>query len=135
MEESILTSTKKILGLDPSYTAFDQDILTHINATFSILDQLGVGPEGGFSIADATDLWEEYVVPTNQLHLIKTYLYLKVRMLFDPPGTSFLKEAAENQLREYEWRLNVFREVLIPNEPPLEIPEEAQHDYVYRRVY
>lgn len=117
MEESILKSTKKILGLDAAYTPFDLDVITHINAAFSILNQLGIGPEGGFFIADDTDMWDEYLVPPNQLHLIKTYVYLKVRMLFDPPSTSFLIEAFNNQIKEYEWRLNVFREVeLLPEE-------------------
>jgi hypothetical protein len=123
MEESILKSTKKILGLDEIYTPFDLDILTHINAAFSILDQLGVGPEGGFYIIDESAEWADYVVPPNQLHLIKTYVYLKVRLLFDPPATSFLIEAANNQLKEYEWRLNVFREYALP--PDEVIPEEG----------
>jgi hypothetical protein len=126
MEESILKSTKKILGLDAQYTPFDLDIITHINAAFSILDQLGVGPDGGFYIEDETALWSDYLVPPNQLNLIKTYVYLKVRILFDPPGTSFLLQSAEDQIREYEWRLNVFREVLLPPfKPPPLVPEEV----------
>lgn len=134
MEESILKSTKKILGLDAAYTAFDLDVITHINAAFSILDQLGVGPLDGFSIEDDTTGWSEYVAPPNQLHLIKTYVYLKVRLLFDPPSTSFLINAYEEQLKEYEWRLNVMREVLIPPFEPT-FPEEVPYDYVSRRVY
>jgi hypothetical protein len=126
MEESILRSTKRILGLDAAYTVFDLDIITHINAAFSILDQLGVGPDGGFYITDETALWTDYLVPPNQLNLIKTYIYLKVRVLFDPPGTSFLLQAAQDQIREYEWRLNVFREVLLPPfKPPSLLPEEV----------
>lgn len=108
--DSILTSTKKILGLDAAYTPFDPDIITHINATFSILNQLGIGPVEGFFIDDSTTTWEEYDVPVNQRNLVRTYLYLKVRMLFDPPSTSFHIEAANNQIKEYEWRLNVHRE-------------------------
>ena len=114
MEESILTSTKKILGLDEAYTAFDLDVITHINAAFSILSQLGVGPEGGFYIEDASDVWADFIVPPDQLHLVKTYIYLKVRSLFDPPTTSFLIEATEKQIKEYEWRLNIFREYALP---------------------
>lgn len=132
MEESILDSTKKVLGIDKDYDHFDQDIITHINAAFSILDQLGVGPLGGFSIQDATPKWSDYLVPANQLHLTKTYVFLKVRVLFDPPGTSFLLKAAEDQIREYEWRLNVFREVALPVVTPLSeesvilvLPEEV----------
>lgn len=129
MEESILKSTKKILGLAEDYTPFDLDVITHINAAFSILDQLGVGPVDGFSIYDDTAVWDDFVVPPNQLHLVKTYIYLKVRYLFDPPTTSFLLEAANNQIKEYEWRLNVFREwALDPTDPAIEVPGE---EWVY----
>lgn len=110
MEESILTSTKKILGLSEDYTAFDLDIITHINSAFSSLNQLGVGPSGGFYIEDKDEEWSSYGVPTTQLNMVKTYVWLKTRMLFDPPTTSFHIEAANNQIKEYEWRLNVFRE-------------------------
>lgn len=126
MEESILNSTKKILGLDANYTAFDVDVITHINAAFSILSQLGVGPEGGFSIEDSTIEWGDYVVPADQLHLVKTYVYLKVRILFDPPATSYLIQAANDQIKEYEWRLNVFREdELMPDEEVEYLHESA----------
>ena len=121
MEDSILKSTKKILGLADDYTVFDLDVITHINAAFSILDQLGVGPLGGFFIEDESAEWGDYIAPSNQLNLIKTYVFLKVRMLFDPPGTSFLITAMTDQIKEYEWRLNVFREVELP---PEEIDEQ-----------
>lgn len=121
MEESILTSTKKILGLSESYTAFDQDIITHINAAFSLLCQLGVGPVEGFFIQDKEAVWGDFTIPLNQLNLVKTYVYLKVRILFDPPQTSFLMQAANDQIREYEWRLNLFREdAIIESMPPEE---------------
>lgn len=110
MEASILTSTKKILGMAEAYTAFDLDIITHINATFVVLNQLGIGPPEGFMIDDEVATWDAFNVPTMQLSLVKTYLYLSVRMLFDPPATSFLIEATNSQLRQYEWRLNVLRE-------------------------
>ena len=133
MEESILKSTKKVLGLAEDYTVFDMDVLTHINATFSLLDQLGVGPEGGFSIIDDSTLWDEYIVPPNQLHLVKTYMYLKVRYLFDPPTTSFLLESIATQIKEYEWRLNVFREVEVYPLPP--IPPEEVYERARAAVY
>jgi hypothetical protein len=121
MEDSILLSTKKILGLAPEYTVFDQDIMTHINATFSVLQQLGIGPVEGFSIVDEGATWGEYLAPAVQLHLVKTYMYLKVRMAFDPPGTSFLIDAMQKQIDQYEWRLNVLREYdLEPHPTPLE---------------
>jgi hypothetical protein len=117
MEESILTSTKKILGLEADYTPFDLDVMTHINAAFSLLNQLGVGPVEGFSIEDEEAVWDDFTgVPPNQLHLVKTYVYLKVRVLFDPPSTSFLLQAANDQVKEYEWRLNIFREDVILEE-------------------
>ena len=119
MEESILKSTKKILGLADDYTPFDLDVITHINAAFSILDQLGVGPEGGFFIEDVRDEWSDYPVPANQLNLIKTYIFLSVRMLFDPPTTSFLIEAMNNQLKEYEWRISTFREWMLDPVDPM----------------
>jgi hypothetical protein len=121
METSILISTKKILGITESYTAFDLDIITHINSTFSILNQLGVGPEAGFMIEDEVAVWDDLEVPIRQLSLIKTYVFLKVRLLFDPPTTSFLIEATNKQIEEYEWRLNVNRE----NDIPLPTLEEV----------
>ena len=127
MEESILNSTKKILGLADDYTEFDLDVITHINAAFSILDQLGVGPVDGFFIEDETSIWADYGLPANQLHLVKTYVYLKVRILFDPPATSYLIEAANNQIKEYEWRLNSFREwALDPTDPMVPDVTEEQ---------
>ena len=119
METSILISTKKVLGIAESYTAFDLDIITHINAAFSILNQLGVGPQEGFMIEDDGYMWGDFLIPITQLNLVKTYVYLKVRLLFDPPTTSFLIEATTKQIEEYEWRLNVFRENEIP------FPEEV----------
>ena len=134
MEDSILISTKKILGLAEDYLAFDQDVLTHINAAFSILAQLGVGPETGFFVEDETVEWGDFLVPSDQLHLVKTYVFLKVRVLFDPPGTSFLLQAAQDQIKEYEWRLNLFREYALP--PPIELPEEdLRGTRNYRRLH
>ena len=110
MEASILTSTKKILGVAESYEVFDLDILTHINATFATLNQLGIGPTSGFMIEDASAVWADFDVPQMQLNMVRTYIFLKVRLIFDPPATSFALEAANNQISEYEWRLNVARE-------------------------
>lgn len=123
MESSILISTKKILGVAETYTVFDLDIITHINAAFVILHQLGLGQEDGFMIDDETYMWEDFLVPMTQLNLVKTYVYLKVSMLFDPPSTSFLIEAKTKQIEEYEWRLSTFREWgLDPVDPMTEDP-------------
>lgn len=113
MEDSILISTKKILGVGPDYAAFDLDIITHINSTFSIVHQLGIGPDDGFMIEDDSALWSDLEVDPSQLNLLRTYVFLKVRMLFDPPTTSFLIEATNNQIQEYEYRLSYNREVYL----------------------
>jgi hypothetical protein len=119
MEESILKSVKKILMIPEDDPSFDLDVTTHINATFSILSQLGVGPVEGFFIEDDTDLWTDFDVPEPQRNLAKTYIQLKVKLLFDPPGTSFALDAMKNQIEEYEWRLNSLRE------PDRVLPEEV----------
>lgn len=111
MELSILTSTKKILGISADYTAFDLDIITHINAAFSTLAQLGVGPADGFMIEDADAEWEDFIVDITQLNSVKSYIFLKVRQLFDPPATSYLITAMEKQIEEFEYRLNTNREM------------------------
>lgn len=117
MEQSILTSTKKILGVAEDYTVFDLDIITHINSVFSTLNQLGVGSVDGIMIEDDEMTWEDLdEIPSEQLNMVKTYVYLKVRMLFDPPSTSFHIAAMENQIKEHEWRLNTFRESALAEE-------------------
>ena len=107
---SILNDTKKILGIDSTYDVFDQDIITFINAAFSVVNQLGVGPDAGFYVTDTTDEWVDIGVSDKLEKLLQTYVYLRVRMLFDPPSMSFLVDSMNNQLKEYEWRLIVFRE-------------------------
>jgi hypothetical protein len=110
MIDSILTSTKKILGLGEDYTAFDEDIITHINASLSIVEQLGLTEEV-FVVEDASAVWADLDLPEKQLSLLRTYVFLRVRMLFDPPTTSFLIQATNDQLKEYEYRLSYNREV------------------------
>ena len=110
MSNSILTSTKKILGIDADYTAFDLDIITHINSALATLTQLGIGPTTGFMIEDATETWEAFLGTDLNLNPVKSYVYLRVRLLFDPPTTSYLMTSMKEQLQEIEWRLNVYRE-------------------------
>lgn len=110
MSGSILVSTKKILGVAEDDPDFDLDILTHINSVFSTLQQLGVGPDEGFMIEDADATWDDFLNADNRLNAVKTYVYLRIRMLFDPPATSFHLEAIKQQLAEMEWRLNVSAE-------------------------
>lgn len=105
--ESILDSTKKALGLGADYDGFDPDIVMHINSVFFTLNQLGVGPDGGFAITDSEDTWDAFLGGDPRLSAVKSYVYLKVRLLFDPPANSFGISAMEKQISEYEWRLNV----------------------------
>lgn len=106
--DSILTSIKKLLGITEDYTYFDNDLIVHINSVFSVLSQLGVGPDGGFTIADNSTTWGDYINDDDlTLSLTKTYIALKVRLLFDPPQGSALIEAINKQIAELEWRLNV----------------------------
>ena len=102
--ESILTSIKKLLGIMSDYTNFDDDIIIHINTAFAMLNQLGAGPEGGFVIVDANSRWEDYTTEKN-LNMVKTYIYLKVRLLFDPPTSTALIESINRTLSEIEWRI------------------------------
>lgn len=110
MEDSILNSTKKILGIADDYTAFDLDIITHINTVFSTLTQLGIGPIEGFFIEDDGAVWDDFISDDPRFNSIKSYVFLKTRMLFDPPTTSYLIDSMERQVQELEWRLNVVRE-------------------------
>lgn len=107
MDDSILDSIKKILGMPPDYDAFDTDLVIHINSVFGILAQLGVGPAGGFSISDNTTLWKAYLGDSKDLEMVKSYIALKVRLVFDPPTIGAVMDAMKEQIREYEWRLNV----------------------------
>lgn len=105
--ESILTSIKKLLGIEEEYTQFDADIVMHINTVFLNLTQLGVGPSEGFLIEDDTAIWEDFIGDSSQLQAVKTYMYLKVKLLFDPPLSSSVTESMNRMIAELEWRLNV----------------------------
>lgn len=105
--DSILTSIKKLLGIDEEYTQFDSDIIMHINTVFLNLTQLGVGPAEGFLIEDDSATWDDFIGDSNQLQAVKTYVYLKVKLLFDPPLSSSVTESINRIISELEWRLNV----------------------------
>ena len=105
--DSILTSIKKLLGITEKYENFDQDIIMHINSAFMILNQLGVGPKSGFSINDKSSTWDEFIPESSNLEAVKTYVHLKVKLMFDPPLSSTVIEAIKSQINELEWRLNV----------------------------
>lgn len=112
MEESILNSIKKMLGIANEYTVFDSDIIMHINSVLMILSQLGVGSSKGYSIEDASNSWDEFVNPDDNLNAIKSYIYLKVRLMFDPPINSAVLESMKETIKELEWRLNVGSETI-----------------------
>lgn len=102
--DSILNSIKKLLGIDESYTYWDQDLIIYINTALNVLYQLGVGLP--YSISSAIDTWDDYLEDMSKLEMIKQYVYMKVRMVFDPP-TGALKDAMQEQIKELEWRINV----------------------------
>ena len=106
MEESILALVKKSIGIDPSYTVFDIDLITHINSVFMALTQLGIGPAKGFRIEDDSDEWTDFI-PVDDLRFeaVKSYVCLKVRLLFDPPSGSVILGCIKEQISELEWRL------------------------------
>lgn len=109
--ESILTSIKKLLGITEEYDQFDADIVMHINTVFLNLSQIGVGPGEGFSIEDKSTEWSEFLPGEHKLfEAVKTYIYLKVRLLFDPPINSAVIESINHNIAEIEWRLNVAAE-------------------------
>lgn len=105
-ENSILNSVKKLLGIPSNYTNFDTDIILHINSVFMTLTQLGLGPESGFSISDAVTTWSDFIPDEFNLHGVKTYMFLRVKLLFDPPLSTAVTECYKRQIEELEWRLN-----------------------------
>ena len=117
--DSILTSIKKMLGIVEEYEQFDQDIVIHINTVLTILSQLGVGPTNGFSIKDKTATWQDFVGDNPALESIKSYIYLKVRLIFDPPLSSVVTSSIEKMISELEWR------ILVTVDPPAKSESEG----------
>lgn len=108
MEESIFDSIKALLGPDASYEVFDQDILIHINTALAVLTQLGLGPSEGFMVTGPDETWSDFLGTNDKtLNMARTYVYMKVKMVFDPPVNSSVLSAYQEACKEYEWRLNV----------------------------
>lgn len=104
--ESILTSIKKLLGLGADYSPYDTEIIMHINNTFMTLTQLGVGPANGFRIVDEMATWSEFIPPEHILFgSLETYIYMKVKLIFDPPSSSAVIQAYQTSIKEFEWRV------------------------------
>lgn len=110
MNESILTSVKKTLGLDEAYTAFDADIVLFINTVLADLNQLGIGPSQGFVITGKDELWEEFIGVDLTHTNVQTYVSLRVRLLFDPPESSYAITSFKEQINQLEWRIRERRE-------------------------
>lgn len=105
--ESILTSIKKLLGIDEEYDIFDPDIIMHINSVLMVLTQMGVGPANGFMIEGEDAVWSDFIEDAEQIQSVKTYIYLKVKLIFDPPLSSAVIESMKQLINEFEWRLNI----------------------------
>lgn len=105
--ESILTSVKKMLGIAEEYEHFDADIIMHINSVLSILTQIGAGPSEGFSIKDEDAVWTDFITENSRLEFVKSYMHLKVKLLFDPPLSSAVIESMNRMVSELEWRIQV----------------------------
>lgn len=126
MEESILNNIKKLLNIGEDNTPFDTDVRIHINTAFMALNQIGLTPEHGFSITGPEEKWSDLLVDETRLEAVKTYVYLRVRLLFDPPAHAFLLDSLQEQLKEMYWRLSVMREYTVfPTEDP---PADAEVD-------
>lgn len=111
MNESILNTVKKMIGFEDDYNVFDTDLIVCINAAFSTLRQIGVGPEGGFSISDASAVWEDFGASQILLDWVKQYVYLKAKNTFDPPASATIMNAYNETMKELEWRMNLAAEV------------------------
>lgn len=107
MDENIFDSIKTLLGPDASYDVFDTEIVIHINTALSVLTQLGVGPAEGFMVVGADETWGDFIGDDKVLNMVKSYVYMKVKMAFDPPISSSVLSAYQEACKEYEWRLNV----------------------------
>ena len=122
VKDSILQSTKKMLGIGHDDDSFDLDITIHINTAFSTMFQAGVGPILGFQIDDENNVWSQFTGDRMDIAGVKTYVYLRVRLLFDPPTSSFALDAVQKQIDELLWRLNVAADFTIVPLENLEIP-------------
>lgn len=108
--DSILTSIKKLLGIDETYEHFDADLIMHINSVFMILYQMGVGPNAPFVIEDAASTWDEFSSDVETMSAVRTYMFMKVRQIFDPPQNGTLMDSLKQLISECEWRLNVLKD-------------------------
>lgn len=142
MVDSILTSTKNALGLAEDYEPYDPELVMHINSVLATLNQLGVGPKDGYEITDKTQTWTQLLTnegalfPEKRLNDVKSYVFMKVRMLFDPPSVGYVVTAWEKMIAEAEWRIMVTQDgilnppVTIPVDDDLEIVIDPENDHI-----
>ena len=128
MEESILITIKKMLGLEKDYDAFDLDIIIHINSALSELRQLGVGPKKGFKIIDSASVWSNFLGDDTKLEMVKEFVFAKVKPLFDPPSNSFVISMLKEEAQELAWRINVAAEGDESEETEEETDEEEEDE-------
>lgn len=132
--DSILDNVKKLVGVEPDYTAFDLDLIIHINSVFSTLQQLGIGPDEAFMIEDREKTWADLLGTAKNLNAVKSYVYLRVRLLFDPPASSFAIDSMQKQANELEWRLMVQAEpvgVVVEDKTTLETVSNSDVDGMF----
>ena len=124
--ESILTSIKKLLGIEETYDQFDPDLIMDINAVFMILNQLGIGPADCFSISDKTSNWVDFLgTDLTKLPVVKPYISTKVRLMFDPPTSSAVIDEMNKLINEYEWRLTI---TVLPTPDPVTVKESEDYN-------
>ena len=111
--DSILTSIKKLLGIEEDYTHFDEDIIMDINSALMVVNQLGVGPVDGFLITSKTETWLDFIGDRKDMATVKSFIHLKVKLLFDPPTSSFVLDSINRQINEFEWRINTQTDKII----------------------
>ena len=108
--ESILQSIRKLIGPDETYTYYDTDLIIHINSVLAVLTQLGVGPGEGFFIQDESATWNDFLGNDPKLEMVKSYVYMKVKLIFDPPSSSAVIDSMNRSISEFEWRVNIASE-------------------------
>lgn len=110
VDDSILNSVKKLIGPDYDYGPFDRDLIMHINSAFMILNQLGLGPNKPYRISGSNEVWTDFMSDIENFQSVIDYVYLRCRLIFDPPSSSFVLSSLKEQQQELEWRLNVMAE-------------------------
>lgn len=130
MTDSILTTTKNALGIEESNTSFDDELVMHINSVLSEFTQLGLGPDVGYAITDASQTWADFISDELRYNQAKSLLFLKVRMLFDPPSIGYVLTALEKVIEKAEWRVNIAREeVVYP--PVVETDDDLEDEDIF----